>query len=342
MSTEPNHPSEQRPKVTLVVLAYNQEDIVGQAIQSCLDQTYQSLEIVLSDDASSDGTWEVIEGFASTYEGPHTIKTNRNEKNLGLAGHMNRLLEMASGTLILCCAGDDICLPERVARMVETWLMAPDTTKAISSSYAQIAMDGTDQGLVSATMRKRWIPDPTAMEIAKGRIWCVGATMTWHRDIFDQFGPLPPDAPHEDTFILFRAALLGRVVYLDEPLVRKRIGGISDPLEKRELNPEIYREKLVQRKATIEAFLSDLQKTPSVGVAKLQAVCTRSLSAVDMQIRILDLPARAPFAQLLLIGWHAIKAANLVFFVSGLKIVFLKLYLRLRKFRLRPTVKPKN
>ncbi|MFV1990405.1 MAG: glycosyltransferase family A protein, partial [Acidimicrobiales bacterium] len=97
-------------RLTLVVLFYNQEAFAEQAVRGALAQTYSPLEIVLSDDASSDETFAVVQRTVDGYDGPHQVILNRNTINLGLTGNLNRAMELASGEIIVFTGGDDISL----------------------------------------------------------------------------------------------------------------------------------------------------------------------------------------------------------------------------------------
>jgi glycosyltransferase involved in cell wall biosynthesis len=57
----------------LLVLTYNQATVVEAAVQSCLAQVGEPLEIVLSDDASTDGTYALLLEMAAAYRGPHQV-----------------------------------------------------------------------------------------------------------------------------------------------------------------------------------------------------------------------------------------------------------------------------
>lgn len=60
-----------RPLVTFALFAYNQEDYVREAVQDAFAQTYEPLEIILSDDCSSDRTYQIMHEMAVAYRGPH-------------------------------------------------------------------------------------------------------------------------------------------------------------------------------------------------------------------------------------------------------------------------------
>ena len=105
--------------VTFFLLAYNQEEYIEAACRAALAQTYSPLEIIFSDDYSTDKTFEVIQKIVNDYQGPHKLKTIRNPTNMGLIAHINKAFETASGQLLVIAAGDDITLPHRTEVQVE-------------------------------------------------------------------------------------------------------------------------------------------------------------------------------------------------------------------------------
>jgi glycosyltransferase involved in cell wall biosynthesis len=69
----PDNPTD-RSLVTFALFAYNQEKYIREAVEGALAQTYEPLEIILSDDCSSDRTFETMREMAATYDGPHQVK----------------------------------------------------------------------------------------------------------------------------------------------------------------------------------------------------------------------------------------------------------------------------
>lgn len=214
-----------RPLVTLFVMAYRQEGFVAEAIEAAFAQTYEPLEIILSDDNSPDGTFRIMEEMAAAYDGPHRVRLNRNPENLGLVRHIDRIMELATGELIVQNAGDDVSRPDRAARLAEAWLASGREAKAIFSGAEDIDEAGRSLGVWRGDGET--IARAGVMDVASGRCFVVGAVMAWDREVFDCFGPLGPGLTVEDTIIPFRAALLGRLAHVDEPLIRKRGGGLS-------------------------------------------------------------------------------------------------------------------
>ena len=71
-------------RVTLAILAYNQEQFVDSAVRSALAQVCEPIEILVSDDCSSDGTFDRIQQLVGEYRGPHRAIARRNPENLGI------------------------------------------------------------------------------------------------------------------------------------------------------------------------------------------------------------------------------------------------------------------
>lgn len=108
------------PKVSILIISYNQIDFIEEAIQGALSQDYPNLEIIISDDASTDGTAEVIERYRDLH--PGLIKTSINKINLGITGNSNCGLDLCTGDFIAFSYGDDILLPNKIALQIEWFL----------------------------------------------------------------------------------------------------------------------------------------------------------------------------------------------------------------------------
>jgi glycosyltransferase involved in cell wall biosynthesis len=136
-----------RPLLTFALVAYNQEQYVAEAVRGALSQTYSPLQVILSDDCSPDGTFEVMQEVVSHYQGPHQVILRRNERNMGLGGHINRVVELAQGELIVIAAGDDISLPQRSERIWQAYLDSGKKAYSIFSNEYLIDDDGVKRAL---------------------------------------------------------------------------------------------------------------------------------------------------------------------------------------------------
>jgi glycosyltransferase involved in cell wall biosynthesis len=208
------------PLVTFVVLGYKQEQFIREAVAGALAQTYSPLEIILSDDCSPDRTFEIMQEMAAAYHGPHKIILNRNPKNLGLGSHINRLMELASGEIIVVGAGDDISLPERAECIQREFVASGGKAMAVFSDMTEI--DGNGNFLKHADTRPRPGFDHPVQCCRNMLAGITGASNAWHRKVFDVFGPLQPGIVFEDRVIALRAVLLGGIRHIPQPLVKYR------------------------------------------------------------------------------------------------------------------------
>lgn len=209
------------PQVTFFLFAYNQSEYIQAACEAALAQTYTPLQIILSDDCSTDNTYQIMQDTVAKYKGPHQVTLNRNEHNLGLIGHVNRAMELTQADLIVVAAGDDTSVPERTEVIVDLYLKSDAKIFSIHSAVTKIDLNGEVIGC--------WIPplfenQPSPMALAESMSLIIGATHAWTRKTFEVFGPINYSQAYEDLVIAYRSILLGGVYYIDVPLVNYRVG----------------------------------------------------------------------------------------------------------------------
>ncbi|MEO0946426.1 MAG: glycosyltransferase [Pseudomonadota bacterium] len=208
-----------QPPTSYILLTYNQRETVEAAVQSALDQTGVTLEIVISDDHSQDDTFDVIQKTVADYDGPHKIILNRNERNLGLAGNVEKAHDLSSGDVLIAAAGDDKSYSHRSAEIVKCFA---EEDALLVCSYADV-IDLQDQPVAgnfhTALFYKTW----DVARAARSKALYIGATGAWRRELYDKYGALDPEA-YEDLVLGFRAALEGSVRLIKEPLVQYRLG----------------------------------------------------------------------------------------------------------------------
>ena len=206
-----------------LVLAYNQESYIAQSVKAAFAQTGIELDILISDDCSSDGTFEVIKGTVEDYRGPHRVGVNRNPHNLGLIEHINSLLKCTENEHIILAAGDDISCPVRAKVIMDAFEAGP--CGLVHSNVEEIGEDGAVLDIQPTRALFHRTTDLARSAVGLGLY--IGATGAIHRSLFERYGPLP-QGTYEDLIFGFRAVLEGGAHYVDQPLVRYRAGiGIS-------------------------------------------------------------------------------------------------------------------
>lgn len=235
-----NHRStEIKPLITVTLVSYNQKLFVRDAVNSVLVQTYSPLEIIISDDASTDGTADIIESCLAAYTGPHRVRFLRQPTNLGARGRNNFLAayRMASGRYIVWFCGDDMMQPTMVERMAEVWINEKKTLVTVNAELID-----SDSHLLGRCFRDpNAVPSTSVDDLAcNGANDCnFGAGMGFSREMVDVFGfdeATPPPHFPPDTIFPFYAGLLGGCTFITEPLMKYRIHGGQTSLS-HALNP---------------------------------------------------------------------------------------------------------
>ena len=222
----------------MVLLTYNQETFVQEALQSLLEQDYDDLEIVVSDDASKDGTWQVIQQTFAEYTGNKRVILNRNEHNLGIVGNYFNAFSVTTGDVIFTAAGDDVSLPNRCSACIKTWIDAGRVVDLIAADGYDTLLTGEVVGVKETDELSQW----TFERWSQKRPFMFGASHMMTRRLL-MLRALDPKLPVEDQNLVARALLMGGAKRLALPLVKHRRGGISQ-LQNR-FNYQEKRRKLI-------------------------------------------------------------------------------------------------
>ncbi|MCH5279569.1 MAG: glycosyltransferase family 2 protein [Christensenellaceae bacterium] len=106
------------PLISVIIPVFNGEDRVERAIESVLSQTVENMEIIIVDDGSTDGTYEVIERIA---EKDLRIRILRNSINIGTAKARNRAIDECRGELVAFLDSDDTWHPEKLEKQLDVF-----------------------------------------------------------------------------------------------------------------------------------------------------------------------------------------------------------------------------
>jgi glycosyltransferase involved in cell wall biosynthesis len=101
-------------KVSVLIRAFNRADLVREAINSALEQTYKNLEILVVDDGSTDSTADVLRLFRD-----HRIRTLKHDSNRGVGAACNTGIRAATGELVAWLDSDDVWHPNKVQQQVD-------------------------------------------------------------------------------------------------------------------------------------------------------------------------------------------------------------------------------
>lgn len=209
-------------RASVVLLTYNQEAFVKEALQSLLDQDIDDLEIVVSDDASKDGTWRMLTDMAAHYKGPKRLLLNQNATNIGLTANYEAAFALTSGEVVFSAAGDDVSTPDRCSACVALWLANDRVPDFIATDAYDMALDGEVLGVKCMDE----LQGLTLEQWAVKRPYQFGASHMLTRRLL-ALNPLAPNVPAEDQCFVVRAVLMGGGLRLNAPKVYHRRSGMS-------------------------------------------------------------------------------------------------------------------
>ena len=135
----------ERPSVSILLLCWKDERFIRQALEGALAQTVPC-EIIVSNDCSDDRTFEIAQEIVASYTGPHRVSVRRNERNVGVAGHVNIAVPLTTGDIVVMMAGDDIAYPQRVVATLEAFANDPEV-QIVGSDFDGIDEDGNPHPL---------------------------------------------------------------------------------------------------------------------------------------------------------------------------------------------------
>lgn len=222
-----------RPAVSVLIAAYNAERFLEETLESALLQDYPNTEIVVVDDASSDGTPSLLERYRKW-----GIRVIRHEANRGVSAAVNTATSAATGEFIALLDHDDLWLPGKITAQMQFFELAPSVDVCFTDyvEFGDVEAKQTAFAERDGAMRRY----PTQRVSAEAYVItsdsflldmvCIQAvpmpsTTVFRARTMKSALPLDENVAHQDVQLTFRLANRSRYGYIDRPLVRRRIHG---------------------------------------------------------------------------------------------------------------------
>ncbi len=211
-----------QPRISVLMPVFEQKRFIAAAVRSILEQRGITAELLISDDASGDGSFAEVQACIgqALRQGPvrHRIILRRGRTRLW-RNHLPLLAEMARCDLLCQAHGDDISLPERLHYVVAGFDRYPTCTM-VSSGHTNIL---GEMGEAGTAIRGSGFPlnDQT---IITNHPNLIGCNIAWRRSALAGFPRLDTSfaAAAHDRILAFRAYLAGSILLIDMPLVMRR------------------------------------------------------------------------------------------------------------------------
>lgn len=206
------------PRVTIGVPVFNGESYLAEMLDSVLCQTFADFEIVVSDNASTDSTADILQSYARQ---DHRIRVSSETANRGAGWNFNRVLELASGNYFKWQAHDDLLTPDYLQKCVAELESDPGAVLA----HTGVEMVDADLNHIEQYGIRLETDHPDRMVRFREMV------LPWNL-CFEVFGIIRLDAlrntagmgnfSHGDGVLLAHLALLGKFAFVDEPLFISR------------------------------------------------------------------------------------------------------------------------
>lgn len=200
------------PLVSVALCTYNGARFLREQLDSLLAQDYAPLEIVVADDGSTDETLAILDEYSRR---DPRIRVHRNPSNLGFRKNFENVMHLCRGDLIAPCDQDDIWHPAKLGilqRAMDGAILAYCDSEFVTSAGEPLGIRA------SSDMNMYQGSDPRVFAFHN----CIsGHAMLFERRLFEAALPFPA-AGYHDGWLAFVAASIGRIRYVDQPLVKYR------------------------------------------------------------------------------------------------------------------------
>ncbi len=230
------------PLVSVLIPTYNSVDFVEDTVRSIMNQTYTNIEIVIVDDASTDGTIKILEKLSKEDK---RIKLSQNKKNLGITDNMNNGILKCTGKYIAILDGDDWAYPYRIEEQVK--LMEKDEKVVLCSGY----MDICDENLNIKTTRTYPLKDKDIRRAMVKYDPISHPSSMWRTDTLLKTNLYSKNFPIcRDYDLIVRISEFGKYENVPKPLIKYRVRKNSET-GKRIRQTQLY-SFYIQMKAVFE------------------------------------------------------------------------------------------
>jgi glycosyltransferase involved in cell wall biosynthesis len=191
----------EKPLVSIAMCTYNGELFLRQQMDSLLAQDYPNHEIIITDDCSSDTTFQILKEYQA--EHPH-IRAIQNETNLGFVKNFEKSISLCSGDFVALCDQDDIWFPDKLSTLF-------NHIGDANLIYSDIQLVDADREEID-----RSFPSCNRLEgrCHMGMLFanCVtGHACLIKREVLQEALPFPEEITLHDHWIAFVAAAMGGI-----------------------------------------------------------------------------------------------------------------------------------
>jgi len=264
------------PTVSVALCTHNGAAYLQTQLASILEQTHPVSEIVVSDDASTDATLDIVRAALADV-GNLRVKILHNEQPLGVTANFEQAIRATTGEIVILCDQDDVWHPDRVTAAVrglaDGALLQFSDAQLIDSDGSPL-VDSQPGDSLFATLEfdaqtRAALADGRAFQTLLRRNLATGATVAFRRALLGEALPIPSVWVHDEWLTIIAAVRESVTVSTEqvigyrqhgenqigviEPTLRRKIARVLEPREDRNRGLALRSRLLLERLETIQA-----------------------------------------------------------------------------------------
>lgn len=212
-------PASGTPRVSIGMPAYNAEATIAESLDALLSQTWSDFELIVSDNASADRTWQIVQEYAR--RDPRIVPM-RQDRNIGANGNYTAVFRAARGRYFKWASSNDWCAPTFLERCVRHLDAHPDAvlvaprTRLFEENVDTFRDYADDTPYDGADPVERFLNVGESLKLNNVLNGVARSEALAKTRLIDHF-------PGADNVLVGHLALLGKLVLLDEPLFYRRM-----------------------------------------------------------------------------------------------------------------------
>lgn len=225
--------SDRSSKIEILLASYNAEKYIVPQIDSILNQSYEKVSIIISDDGSTDKTLNILRNFRDKHENITLIQNNsENKGHLGNFSYLSSYAKKGSADYFCFSDQDDVWHSDKLTVLMEkmallekkhgkkTPILVHSDLRVVNSNLEEIA---------PSFIRYQGLPNPAKHQFSKLLLQNIvtGCALMINRALLEKATPIPEEALVHDWWFALCAKYFGILYYIDTPLIDYRQHGLN-------------------------------------------------------------------------------------------------------------------
>lgn len=245
-------------RATIYILVYNNVDELDRTVQGVIEQDYENVEVIISDDGSTKYDTAVLNTYAEKIRQRYKdVKVNINQQNVGTVKHLNKVFKLATGDIFITCSSGDCfksssAVSDIVKHFEKTGELIATARRIDRYNTGDKVRPGAFLGLLL-----KLCPRKLAYYMIRKKNLISGACTYYRRELFEKYGYHDEDYHLVEDYPYYVSLLLKgeKIGFINKPVMIHTIGGVSTG----KIHPSIYkdielmREKLYQSEYSFDA-----------------------------------------------------------------------------------------